>query len=198
VDPAVLANTYGVAATRYYLLSDIATGRDSDFSEERLVQRYNTDLANSLGNLLNRTLSMAKRYRNGILKKAESPLAPFVAEKYAAYLERMDAYEIHAAIESAWEIIVRCNAYVEESAPWKLAKDPASADKLDEVLYSLSEALRIISILITPIIPESATAIRVQLAWDGPVSLEQCGWGLLADGHQLGEPVPVFPRIELK
>jgi methionyl-tRNA synthetase len=196
VDPAVLAETFGVAATRYYLLSDIATGRDSDFSEERLILRYNTDLANSLGNLLNRTLSMAKRYRAGILKKSDSPLAAFVAEKCAAYLRRMDAFEVHAAIESAWEIIVRCNAYVEESAPWKLAKDPAAADKLDEVLYSLAEALRIVSILITPIIPESAAAIRGQLQWEGPVSIACCEWGLLADGHQLGDPVPVFPRIE--
>ncbi len=80
VDPAVLADTFGVAATRYYLLSDIATGKDADFSEERLIQRYNTDLANSLGNLLNRTLSMAGRYRAGVLKKADSPLAPLVAE----------------------------------------------------------------------------------------------------------------------
>ena len=196
VDPAVLAETFGVAATRYYLLSDIATGRDSDFSEERLVLRYNTDLANSLGNLLNRSLSMAKRYRTGILKKSGSPLASFVAEKCAAYCRHMDAFEIHAAIESAWEIIVRCNAYVEETAPWKLAKDPACAEKLDEVLYSLSEALRIISILIAPILPESAAAIRSQLAWEGPVDLSRCEWGLLADGHQLGDPVPVFPRIE--
>lgn len=196
VDPAVLADTFGVAATRYYLLSDIATGKDADFSEERLIQRYNTDLANSLGNLLNRTLSMAGRYRAGVLKKADSPLAPLVAEKYTAYVRRMDAFEIHAAIEAAWEIIIRCNAYVEESAPWKLAKDPAAADKLDEVLYSLAEALRVVSILITPFLPESAAAIRSQLAWEGPVTLEACAWGGLSDGHQLGAPVPVFPRIE--
>lgn len=196
VDPAVLAETFGVAATRYYLLSDIATGRDSDFSEERLIQRYNGDLANSLGNLLNRTLSMAKRYRGGVLKKSESPLSALVAEKCADYLRHMEAFEIHAAIESAWEIIGRCNAYVEESAPWKLAKDPASADKLDEVLYSLSESLRIISLLITPLLPEPSEAIRAQLAWSGPVALDQCAWGGLADGHQLGEPTPVFPRIE--
>lgn len=196
IDPAVLASTYGVAATRYYLLSDIATGRDSDFSEERLILRYNTDLANSLGNLLNRTLSMAKRYRSGILKKSGSPLAPFVVAKCGDYRRHMDSFEVHSAIESTWEIIVRCNAYVEESAPWKLAKDPSGTDQLDEVLYSLSEALRIVSILITPVIPGAAAAIRAQLAWDGPLCLAGCGWGLLADGHQLGDPVPVFPRIE--
>ncbi|MEI6072969.1 MAG: methionine--tRNA ligase [Verrucomicrobiae bacterium] len=196
VDPDVLADTFGVAALRYYLLSDIATGRDADFSEERLVQRYNGDLANSLGNLLNRSLSMAKRYREGILRKpAASPLDGFVAEKVAAYSRHMEAFEIHAAIGSAWEIIIRCNAYVEECAPWKLAKDPAAAGKLDEVLYSLAESLRIVSLLITPFLPSPADAIRSQLAWNGPLQLEQCGWGGLPDGHRLGDPVPVFPRI---
>jgi methionyl-tRNA synthetase len=197
VEPEVLADTFGVAATRYYLLSDIATGRDADFSEERLVQRYNTDLANSLGNLLNRSLSMAKRYRAGIVRKpTDAPLASFIAEKVADFTRRMDAYETHAAIESAWEIIVRCNAYVEESAPWKLAKDPESADRLDEVLYTLAEALRIISLLITPFLPAPAAEIRSQLAWKGSLLLEECAWGGLSDGHQLGDPVPVFPRIE--
>ncbi|MBE2204903.1 MAG: methionine--tRNA ligase [Chthoniobacterales bacterium] len=198
VDPAELVKTFGVAATRYYLLSDIATGRDADFSEERLILRYNTDLANSLGNLLNRSLSMAKRYRGGAVKKSASPLAAFIAEKCAAYCRHMEAFEVHAAIESAWEIIGRCNGYVEETAPWKLAKDPACAEKLDGVLYTLAEALRILSILITPIIPESAEAIRSQLAWEGSVTLAQCEWGLLPDGHSLGDPVPVFPRIESK
>lgn len=197
VDPEVLADTFGVAATRYYLLSDIATGRDADFSEERLVQRYNTDLANSLGNLLNRSLSMAKRYRAGVVRTpAASPLAGFVSEKVADFTRHMDAYETQAAIESAWEIIVRCNAYVEESAPWKLAKDPAAADRLDEVLYTLAESLRIISLLIASFLPAPAAEIRSQLGWAGDLRLEACAWGGLTDGHQLGDPVPVFPRIE--
>ncbi|MFZ4598184.1 MAG: class I tRNA ligase family protein [Terrimicrobiaceae bacterium] len=197
VDPMALAETYGVDATRFYLLSDIVTGRDADFSEERLIQRYNTDLANSLGNLLNRSISMSKRYRSGVVRRAESPLAVFVSEKTLAWSRHMEAFEVHAAVEAAWEVITRCNAYVEESAPWKLAKDPAQAEKLDEVLYTLAEALRVISILVTPFIPGSAGAIRTQLAWDGPVTLEAAAWGGLADGHQLGEPTPVFPRIEI-
>lgn len=196
IDPVALAATYGVAATRFYLMSDITTGRDADFSEERLVQRYNTDLANSLGNLLNRSVSMARRYRNGQLRRLDSPIAVFVAEKTAAYKRQMEASQVSAAIESAWEIVIRCNAYVEECAPWKLAKDPTQADKLDEVLYSLCEALRIVSILVTPVIPKEAEAIRTQLAWSGPVTLDSCVWGLLPEAHQLGEPSPLFPRIE--
>jgi methionyl-tRNA synthetase len=196
IDPEVLVARYGQAAVRYYLLSDISTGRDADFSIERLEQRYNAELANSLGNLLNRTLSMAKRYRSGILRQIDSPLAAFVQEKTTAYDAAMKSYQVQAAIESAMEIVTRCNAYVEETAPWKLAKDPEQSDKLDEVLYTLSESLRIISILMSPIIPREAEAIRAQLNWQGAASLSATAWGALPEGHQLGDPVPLFPRIE--
>jgi methionyl-tRNA synthetase len=197
VDPSELVDRYGRAATRYYLLSDIATGRDADFSNERLEQRYNTELANSLGNLLNRTLNMAKRYRSGVLKKSDSPLAEFVLEKTKAWDAAMEAFHVQTAIEALMEIVIRCNAYVEETAPWKLAKDPAQADKLDEVLYSLSESLRIVSILLLPILPEESNAMRAQLNWSGEPTLTNTAWGLLPDAHSLGEPVPLFPRIEV-
>ena len=196
IDPEILVARYGQAAVRYYLLSDISTGRDADFSIERLEQRYNAELANSLGNLLNRTLSMAKRYRSGILRHMDSPLAAFVQEKTTAYDSAMSSYQVQAAIEAAMEIVTRCNAYVEETAPWKLAKDPAQSDKLDEVLYTLSESLRIISILMSPIIPREADAIRAQLNWQGDANLAAVAWGALPEGHQLGDPVPLFPRIE--
>jgi methionyl-tRNA synthetase len=196
VDPCELVDRYGRAATRYYLLSDIATGRDADFSNERLEQRYNTELANSLGNLLNRTLNMAKRYRAGVLKKTESPLAEFVLEKTKAWDAAMESFQVQTAIESLMEIVIRCNAYVEETAPWKLAKDPAQSDKLDEVLYTLSESLRIVSILLTPILPEESNAMRAQLNWPGEPTLANTAWGQLPDAHQLGDPVPLFPRIE--
>jgi len=195
-DPNTFIDKFGAGALRYYLMRDCAVGQDMDFTDERLVQRYNGDLANSLGNLLNRSLSMAKRYRESVLLRRDSPLAEFVAGKTAAYRAQMDAHQIHAAIETTQEIVVRCNAYVEETAPWKLAKDPAQADKLDEVLYTLAEALRIVSLLITPVLPAAADAIRAQLAWTGPVSLDESAWGLLPDAHRLGDPVPVFPRIE--
>ena len=198
VDPSELVDRYGRAATRYYLLSDIATGRDADFSNERLEQRYNTELANSLGNLLNRTLNMAKRYRSGVLKQSDSPLAEFIQEKTKAWDAAMEAFHVQTAIEALMEIVIRCNAYVEETAPWKLAKDPAQADKLDEVLYSLSESLRIVSILLLPILPEESNAMRAQLNWSGEPTLANTAWGRLPDAHQLGDPVPLFPRIEAK
>lgn len=196
VDPSELVDRYGRAATRYYLLSDIATGRDADFSNERLEQRYNTDLANGLGNLLNRSLNMAKRYRSGVLRKSASPLADFVQEKTKAWDAAMESYQVQTAIEALMEIVNRGNAYVEETAPWKLAKDPAQAHKLDEVLYSLAESLRIVSILLSPIMPEESSSMRMQLKWLGEPTLSNTAWGLLPDAHQLGDPVPLFPRLE--
>jgi methionyl-tRNA synthetase len=196
VDPFELVDRYGRAATRYYLLSDITTGRDADFSNVRLEQRYNTELANGLGNLLNRTLNMAKRYRAGILKKSDSPLAYFMEEKTKAWDAAMEYYQVQAAIEALMEIVIRCNAYVEETAPWKLAKDPAQGDKLDEVLYTLAESLRIVSILLCPILPDESSAMRSQLNWSGEPNLVNTAWGILPEGHQLGDPVPLFPRIE--
>lgn len=224
VDPAALAEKYGAEALRYYLMSDIATGKDADFSEERLVQRYNSDLANSLGNLLNRTLNMAAKYRAGKLKPVpfafalgridapenESSLAASVANFPAAsgafapnYNSYFDGHRVSIALEHAWDAVVACNGLVDSFAPWKLAKDPAQADRLDSVLYYLAESLRIIAILISPVLPKAAAGIFAQLNWDKdengnprPFRLEDAKWGGLPDGHVLGAPTPLFPRIE--
>lgn len=139
---------------------------------------------------------MARRYRGGTLKKCGSPLADFIPEKAKAWDAAMESYQPHAAIEAAMEIAVRCNAHVEETAPWKLAKDESQAAQLDSVLYTLAESLRILSILLEPFIPEQAAAMRAQLNWTAEPSTAATEWGLLPDGHQLSEPVPLFPRIE--
>jgi len=202
VDPDALADKYGNEALRYYLMSDIATGRDSDFSEERLVQRYNTDLANSLGNLLNRTLNMSQRYRSGKLSpRLEVAGAPDFASTLAAYRAQFEgaqapAYNIHLALGEAMSSASLCNQLIEAVAPWKLAKDPAQADLLDAVLYTLAESLRIIAILISPVLPNAARNIFTQLNWDGHFSLADATWGRLPDGHIVGSPTPLFPRIE--
>jgi methionyl-tRNA synthetase len=196
VDPNALADKYGAETLRYYLMSDIATGRDADFSEERLVQRYNTDLANSLGNLLNRTLSMAAKYRGG--KVAARPLKPDATDTHvAAYHAAMNESRVHQALEGTFAIAVECNQLIDLEKPWTLAKDLAQADRLDAVLYQLAESLRIIAILISPVLPKAAGGIFAQLNWDGPMTLTEAAWGRLPDGHQLGAPTPLFPRLEL-
>jgi methionyl-tRNA synthetase len=198
VDPSVLIEKYGSEALRYYLMSDIATGQDADFSEERLIERYNADLANSLGNLLNRTLNMAHRYRDGVVTKAggDSPLARQAADLVREYNGAFGRFEVHAAISRLMGFTTTCNTYIEMSAPWKLAKDPERSDALDHVLFALAEALRVIAVLTSVILPSAARQICYQLNIRDEFRLADADWGGLPDKHHLGKPVPLFPRIE--
>ena len=198
VDPSVLADKYGAEVLRYYLMRETVTGKDMEFSEERLIARANADLSNGLGNLLNRSLNMASRYRQGrLIRPAESPIQPAAEEALRVCFERYAEYEPHAALEAAGNLVVRCNTYVEETAPWKLAKDPAQAEKLDEVLYSLAECLRILAILHAPVLPESSSKMLAQLGIADSLSSLSFAWGGLPDGHTVSAPVPLFPRIEV-
>jgi methionyl-tRNA synthetase len=198
IDPLVLADRYGAEALRYYLMGDIATGQDADFAEERLIERYNADLANSLGNLLNRTLNMVHRYRDGVVRKAggDSPLAAQAADLVQQYDAAMSRFELHAAINRVVEFTTTCNTYIEMSVPWKLAKDPDRSDALDHVLFVLAESLRILAILISAILPTAAREIFYQLNIQEGHQLSDATWGGLPDKHRLGKPVPLFPRIE--
>src|SRR5947209_6678261 len=198
IDPFALAYKYGVEALRYYLISDIATGKDSDFSEERLIECYNADLANNLGNLLNRTLNMVHRYREGVVKQAggNSPLSAQAADLVRTYSVAMSSHEIQAAMERVGEFATTCNSYIEMTAPWKLAKDPERAETLDHALFVLAEALRVIAILISPVLPNAAREVLYQLNWRDEYTFENATWGGLPAKHQLGKPVPLFPRIE--
>lgn len=222
VDPDILADRYGAEAVRYYLMSDIATGRDADFSEERLIQKYNADLANSLGNLLNRTLNMAAKYREGKLTKhpdfrnlavsGESDalinLDIIAEEAVRSFADAAEKSAVNTALLFAQTITINGNGLVDASAPWKLAKDPAQADKLDAVLYTLAESLRIIAILLSPVLPKAAHGIFDQLNWkmdeagkESRFKLADAVWGKLGEEtgtHQLGKPTPLFPRIEVK
>ncbi|HXY60694.1 MAG TPA: class I tRNA ligase family protein [Chthoniobacterales bacterium] len=199
VDPNLLADKYGAGAVRYYLISDIATGKDADFSEERLIERYNADLANNLGNLLNRTLNMADRYRGGKL----SQRAPGTIPLLSAYQKDMDEFAVHAALQRINDFAVSCNQHIELTQPWKLAKDKSRPDELDAVLYRLAESLRLSAVLVSPALPKAAHGIFDQLNWKMELSgkeerfaLKDSEWGGLPDGHVVGKPVPLFPRIE--
>ncbi|MFZ4484479.1 MAG: methionine--tRNA ligase [Chthoniobacterales bacterium] len=200
VDPDALVTRYGTDAVRYYLMRDIATGQDADFNEDRLRARYQADLANDLGNLVNRTVSMARRYRDGVLAAPAGPpspdavaLAALGSEAARRFDAAMGQYQIHTALEAAWDLISAANGFVESSAPWKLAKDPASAARLDEVLATLVEAARLASALAHPIMPGSSDVLLAQLGSAGNLSV---AWGAPVEGHSLGEPSPVFPRLE--
>ena len=226
IDPDALADKYGAEALRYYLMSDIATGKDADFSEERLVERYNADLANKLGNLLNRTLSMTSKYRGGVVEKpsgavllkttsgAETPFTDLVTANTDLYAEHIDGlvdpseedhprYLVNYSLDEALNLAVYCNQLIDVTKPWALAKDPAQAETLEAVLYTLAESLRIIAILISPVLPRAAHGIFDQLQCktedagkESRFRLADATWGGLPDGHTLGQPTPLFPRIE--
>ena len=210
VDLNELADKYGAESLRYYLMSDIVTGKDADFSEDRVFLRHNTELANVLGNLLNRALNMTQRYRSGTLKLSDARSLPAdegtqqlcklaeadIPAAVSAYTESMDRFRIDSALAQALGIALLCNGLVESTAPWKLAKDDSQAGKLDAVLYHLAESLRIIAILISPVMPEAAKGIFAQLNWQATFSLNDAVWGGLPDGHVIGQPTPLFPRLE--
>ena len=199
VDPDALIGKYGSEALRYYLMSDIVTGKDADFSEQRLIERYNSVLANNVGNLLNRTLNMAHRYRVGKISGRGAGTIPHIS----AYRTEMEQSALHAAFERVNDFVVSCNQNIEVKQPWTLAKNDSGAEELDSVLYQLTESLRIIAILISPVLPKAAHGIFDQLNWKMELSgkeerfrLEDVKWGGLPDGHVVGKPVPLFPRIE--
>jgi methionyl-tRNA synthetase len=201
VDPAALVETYGVTALRYYLMRDAVMGRDADFSEERLILRHNTELGNGLGNLVNRTLSMTHRYRDGSPKQVSLPadLAAHLAadaESVKTFVAQMDATQIHAGIETMVDLVNRANALVDSAAPWKLAKDPEHADRLDAVLSTLILSARTAATLLLPVAPEAAIEILRQIALP---TLEFGGLAIsaLPEGYRCGEPKPVFPRLEM-
>jgi methionyl-tRNA synthetase len=213
VDPLVLADKYSADALRYYLMSDIATGQDADFSEERLFSAYNDFLANSLGNLLNRTLQMTTRFCDG------SPRPNRASKIFAAYeqnwtkegawkdnvMTSYESYQLHSALAVLRIIVAAFNRLVEDKRPWDLAKaqDTKAKEELRNVMYVLVESLRIIAILISPVLPRGAHGIFDQLNWkielsgkEERFSLADAEWGKLPDGHVVGKPVPLFPRIE--
>ncbi len=202
IDPNDPADRYGAEAVRYFLMAEAATGRDADYTEARLVGRYNADLANSVGNLLNRSLNMARKYRDGVLRSAPPLEGLAIIDAYAA---DMDAARVQGALGRAAQLAVLCNQLVDTAAPWKLAKDPARAGELDAVLYRLAESLRILAILVSPVVPKAAHGIFDQLNWktdlagdDRRFRLDEAQWGGLPDGHVINAPTPLFPRIETK
>jgi methionyl-tRNA synthetase len=219
VDPFVLADKYGSDALRCYLMSDIATGRDADFSEDRLIERYNADLANNLGNLLNRTLNMTQRYRLGKVRKFQlrssasllvlstvDTLKNLTVGATESCRIALDRHQINNLGYDIGELVTLCNGSIENTAPWHLAKGTTEdeRDQLDAVIYALTESLRIIAILISPVLPKAAHGIFDQLNWkmelsgkEERFSLADAGWGKLPDGHVVGKPVPLFPRIEI-
>lgn len=208
IDPIGLIDEFGSDAIRYFLLREITLGMDGNFSRDALINRINADLANDLGNLLHRTLSMIGRFNGGVIdapgdsEAIDQDLAHLAQNTAAEYEKLMEHMDINAAIKAIWALISRTNKYIDETGPWALAKDPAKKSRLNTVLYNLAETLRIVSILISPFMPSTAPKIWAQLGIEESLAEQRLNdaqnWGQLKAGIKVNDPQPIFPRIEIK
>jgi methionyl-tRNA synthetase len=197
IEPFHVAEVYGPDALRFYVLREVSFGSDGEVSPEGFETRYNTELANEYGNLASRTLSMINSFRDGAVPTAEPP-AELVAE-FDGLLEavraRIDEVELTAALDEIWRRIKRLNRYVQDEEPWKLAKDPAQAERVDQVLYTLAEGLRVVSVLLHAFMPGKSEQLLAALGRED-LSLDAARLGAVPGGAKVGELGQLFPRVE--
>lgn len=198
VDPIAVIREWGLDAFRYYVVRELAIGPDGNWTDEGFQSRYNAELANGLGNLLNRAVNMLNKYRGGVVPAASSELAPDAARAAGAATERLRAHDLQGALVAIWELVNRANLYVEQTQPFKLAKDPAQARRLDDVLYNLVESCRVLAVLLAPFLPDTSRRMLDQLRVEAATAWTAASWGGLIPGHQVGAPQPLFPRKDLK
>ncbi len=197
VDPVAVINEWGVDSFRYYVVRELDLGADGNWTDAGFQARYTAELANGLGNLVNRSLSMLRRYRNGVVPPRSDELAPDAAARVREMADHLRASRLQDALITTWELVARANQYVDHTAPFKLAKDPSQAARLDAILYNLVETCRILAVMLWPFIPETAEKIAAQLALpEKPDRWTAAAWGGLPPGHTIGTPAPLFPRKE--
>lgn len=198
VDPIAVIDEWGVDAFRFYVLRELDIGPDGNWTDAGFAARYQAELANGLGNLVNRSLSMLKKYRGGVLAAVSDELKSAADEAVRKVEADFRANELQTALTDIWALVNRANQYVDQTAPFKLAKDPAQAARLDEVLYNLCEVCRVLAVLLGPFLPATSARIYEQLGLGAlPESFSAAQWGGLKSGHSIGEPAPLFPRKDL-
>ncbi len=194
-----MAKRFGVDAVRYYLLSEMPFTQDGTITYESFVTKYNADLANTLGNLVNRSIAMTNKYFGGRVKKGkcteqcDSELIAAANDTVERYYALMDAYRNADACEAVMSLAKRCNKYIDETAPWALAKDESKKAYLENVLYNLLECIRLLGVMLSPVIPESAASIAKQLCSDN----SGLAFGAVSE-FTVGEPSPLFARLDLE
>ncbi|MGI8845348.1 MAG: methionine--tRNA ligase [Thermoleophilaceae bacterium] len=197
LDPFEVMDTYGTDALRFYLLREVSFGQDGSISPGGFESRYTSELANEYGNLASRTLAMIAKYRDGVVPDgAASPeLDELFGNLSADVAVALDQVEVSAALELIWTRVRGLNRYVQDQAPWQLAKDPDQAEALDQILYGLAEGLRVVTVMLLPWMPDTAERLLVALGSDDR-SLECARLGAHGGGTTVGEVGQLFPRIE--
>ena len=201
-DPREYISLYGVDAVRYFVLREVPFGNDGNFSEEALINRTNADLANVLGNLVNRTIGMINKYFDGIVidkkinEDIDTELINFVLSLKDKIEDNMNNLEISVALDSIFEVYRRCNKYIDETMPWILAKDESKKDRLATVLYNLIESIRIATVYLQAFLPNTAKKIFTQINTDKIDYDSASTFGLYSGGTKVNTPEVLFKRIE--
>ncbi|HEY7161360.1 MAG TPA: methionine--tRNA ligase subunit beta, partial [Acidobacteriota bacterium] len=204
VDPEFLIKSFGVDGTRYFLMREAPIESDSSYNFDSILRRVNSDLANDLGNLVSRSLTMVHRYTAGIVPEAQPGSAPFQSplESIVNSLQQsVSKFAFPRILADAWSVVGAMNRYIVEEQPWVLAKDESNKQRLNNVLYNTCEGVRVIAGIIAPVIPSTSDTLWKQLGLENlatKATLQDLKWGQLKPGTKLPEVIPLFPRIEIK
>ncbi len=205
VGPREMVAEFGADVVRYFLLRDMSFGLDASFSAAAVVDRQNSDLANDLGNLFSRSLTMVGKFMAGKVpapgepRQIDTDLAAACSTMVTTYTREMSAFRFHLALRAIWEVVGKANKYIVETAPWEMAKDEEQRGQLSTVFYTLLETLRLIALLVEPVMPAAAAKMRAGLGVDNQGDLATLAtWGRLTPGTAIAKPEPLFPRLEKK